>query len=91
MVVARLKKRRQRGVAMPGHQAVRQLIAIDQDRYRAHIAKRNERKVVGRYDGPLDRYDRRFDDQPLAAGPAFVRGYAARRPSVKLQKQSEFD
>lgn len=66
-------------------------IAIDQNSYWTYIARRNERNVVGRYDGPLVPYDLRLRDQPSGAGPAFVRGYAANRPNVRLPKQSDFD
>jgi ribosomal protein L37AE/L43A len=90
MAVARLKKNGNVMWLCPDS-GCHQSIAIDQDRYWTHIAKRNERSVVGRYDGPFDAYDSRCGDQPYGAGPAFVRGYAARRPDVKLHKQSEFD
>ena len=90
MVVARIKKNENVMWLCPGS-GCHQSIAIDQDRYWAHIAKRNERNVAGSYDGPFEAYDSRLDDQPFGAGPAFVRGYAARRPNVKLHKQSEFD
>ena len=90
MVVARLKKNGDVMWLCPDS-GCHQSIAIYQDRYWVHIAKRNERNVVGRYDGLFDAYDSRLDGQPFGAGPTSVRGYAARRPNVKLHKQSEFD
>jgi hypothetical protein len=90
MVVARLKKNGNVVWLCPASHCY-QFIAIDQDRYWAHIAKRNERNVVGKYDGPLETYDSRLADQPFGAGSAFVKGYSARRPNVKLHKQCEFD
>lgn len=68
-----------------------QAIPIDQDQYWAHITKRNEQGVASTYDGPLESYDARLRGQPLGAGPAFVKGYSSKRPSVKLPKQNEFD
>lgn len=46
------KEKWQRYVAVPGL-SCHQSIAIDQDRYWVHIAKRNERNVVGWYEWPL--------------------------------------
>jgi hypothetical protein len=90
MVVARLKKNG-RVMWLCRDLGCQRTIVIDQDRYWAHIAKRNERNVVGRYDGVFEAYDSRLEGQPFGAGPAFVRGYASRRPNVKLLKQSDFD
>ena len=90
MVVARLSKNGTVVWLCPSP-ACNKSIAIDQDRYWAYITKRNERNIVGRYDGPFVPYDSRLRDQPAGAGPAFVRGYTARRPNVKLHNQSEFD
>ena len=88
MIVGRLKTNDDSVAWLCPVSSSHESVTIEQERYWAHITERNEGKAAGTYDGRLDR---REYNQPLEAGPAFVRGYKGRVAGPRLPKQSEFD